>query len=171
MDETGFSQTEETKKVIAAADSKNVWLKATEDSFHITISVWIAADGFVILLLFLLLGKQLPHNTLDKGQIDGAKVTTMQKGHMTANCFKLFLHHLDNSVPAAINRPLLLIYDGFSGHYNNDIANKCSHLHIIPIFLPSNSTDLLQPLDVAVFKNLKYYLSKTINKHVFETTK
>ena len=66
--------------------------------------------------------------------------------------FIRWLRHFLDTVPNAVQRPLILIYDGCSSHYDGEIVREAVRLKIILVLLPANATHLLQPLDVAVFK-------------------
>ena len=59
------------------------------------------------------------------------------------------------------NRKILLFIDNFSGHNNNEW--NFSNINLI--FLPQNTTSILQPLDQGIIKNFKViYRSKVINR-------
>ena len=76
-------------------------------------------------------------------------------------------------------RPLLLIMDGHSTHYNPTIIRKAMAENVIMFCLPPNKTHLTQPLDKTCFSVLKYYWSqechlymrhnpaKVVNRSVF----
>eukprot|EP00118_Oscarella_pearsei_P023040 m.271080 g.271080 ORF g.271080 m.271080 type:complete len:312 (+) comp40549_c0_seq5:3315-4250(+) len=52
-------------------------------------------------------------------------------------------------------RPVILFFDGHYSHVCYELAVKASSNNVILICLPPNTTDKLQPLDVAVFSSLK----------------
>lgn len=63
-------------------------------------------------------------------------------------------HFLVHAPPA---RPILLLLDGHSTHYNPQFIAKAAHEQIIVFCLPPNTTHLTQPLDKGVFGPLKTY--------------
>ena len=54
--------------------------------------------------------------------------------------------------------PAAAIFDNFRGQTTNDILSHLRSHAIVPILLPANCTDKLQPLDIAVNKPMKDYL-------------
>ena len=67
---------------------------------------------------------------------------------------------LENIPPT---RPVLIIEDGHSSHISMEVIKLAQEdMHLL--FLPSNTTHLLQPLDVAVFNPFKSYLNKACQK-------
>ena len=122
MDETGFLQNSKAKQVIVVSGSKNIWSKKAETNFYLTLVACVAADGFAVPPLFLVPGKRLNRNVLDSCAIENAKIATADKGFMTSAVFCLWLKHFADSVPDLTLRPLLLVMDGCSSHYNKDIV-------------------------------------------------
>jgi hypothetical protein len=70
------------------------------------------------------------------------------------------LDHFSKSIPDTVKRPVVLIYDGYGSHYNEEIVSRAIQLKIILVLLPANATHILQPLDVAVFKPFKTTLKR-----------
>ena len=63
-----------------------------------------------------------------------------------------------------IPRPILVYADGHKSHLSLEIAEFCTEKQILLIALYLNSTHLLQPLDVSVFKSLKSLWTTAKNK-------
>ena len=59
--------------------------------------------------------------------------------------------------------PKVLIGDNLSSHLSEEVVNLCNQHNIKFICLPANSTHLLQPLDVAVFRPLKVYWRRCVS--------
>jgi hypothetical protein len=78
------------------------------------------------------------------------------------------MEHFERTVPADAKRPLLLVYDGYGSHYNDDIVKKAIQLRIILVLLPENATHLIQPLDICVFKPFKTILKQTMDNFMIE---
>lgn len=53
------------------------------------------------------------------------------------------------------DEPKVLIADNLSSHISNDVIRMCNEKKMRFVLLPLNSTNLTQPLDVAVFRSLK----------------
>ena len=81
----------------------------------------------------------------------------VNRGGLTVSYFCLGL--IKYSVP---DHPIMLLTDGHKSHLTLDVVDLCIQNKIILFCLPPHTTHALQPLDVAVFKSLKYYFSKTV---------
>ncbi|OQR96207.1 hypothetical protein ACHHYP_16594 [Achlya hypogyna] len=169
MDETGYSQSSKSRKVVAVSGSRNVWGHVMEMSFHCTIVAAASASGFVVPPLFLVPGLRLQRDLLDACVVDGAVVGVTLKGFMNAISFRLWLVHFEASIPSEVARPVVLVYDGYSSHYDQDIVRVALRLKVILVLLPSNSTHLVQPLDVAIFGPYKRILRKLTQDFMVDT--
>jgi len=168
MDETGFAQKSKCKKVIAVHGSKNVWSKSVEASFHLTLVACVGASGFVVPPMFIVPGKRLNRDVLDSCPIAGSVVSVSPRGFMNSNLFIQWLVHFENNVPGDVKRPIVLVYDGYGSHYNEDIILKAIQIKVILILLPANATHLIQPLDIAVFKPFKTVLKQRMEAFMIE---
>ena len=54
----------------------------------------------------------------------------------------------------------LVIFDTFRGHKGDEMESVLSKNNILTVTVPSNCTDLLQPLDLSVNKPLKNHLRR-----------
>ncbi|GMF54048.1 unnamed protein product [Phytophthora fragariaefolia] len=87
---------------------------------------------------------------------------------MNLGIFEEWLRFFSRSVPASIPRPLVLILDGCGSHYSTDVVKVADALDILLVFLPPNGTQLLQPLDIAVFTTHKSKIHNMISELVEE---
>jgi hypothetical protein len=131
MDETGFAQRSRSKKVVAVSGSKNVWSKSIDANFHLTIVAAASARGHVLPPVFIVPGQRLSRDVLDECDVEGAKITTAPKGFVNQFLFMSWLDHFTKSIPLHVVRPILLVCDGCSSHYNPDIAAKAASLRVI----------------------------------------
>ncbi|KAH9074663.1 hypothetical protein Ae201684P_022465 [Aphanomyces euteiches] len=69
----------------------------------------------------------------------------------------------NDAVPPSTRRPILLILDGCSPRFSNHITQHASSLGILLLFFPANSTHILQPLDVTVFRPFKQAVRQEIS--------
>ncbi|KAJ8912480.1 hypothetical protein NQ315_014580 [Exocentrus adspersus] len=63
-----------------------------------------------------------------------------------------------------IKRPVLFLVDGHRSHMSLQLSQFCDENKIILYALPPNSTHILQPADVSVFKPLKEYWRQSVRK-------
>lgn len=64
-----------------------------------------------------------------------------------------------------IKLPVILFLDGHKSHLSMELANFCAENQIIIYCLPPNSTHIIQPCDVAIFKPLKLYWKNVVCKN------
>ena len=83
---------------------------------------------------------------------------------MTTLTFLYISQVSDPWLTERVQRPVLVFADGHKSHLTPETANFCASNGILLIALYSNSTHLLQPLDVSVFKLLKSLREKAKNK-------
>ena len=62
-----------------------------------------------------------------------------------------------------------MIFDGHLSHLMIDIVLLAKKENISFLKLPAHCTDLLQPLDVAVFSSLKSHYEQELTNHVHST--
>jgi hypothetical protein len=71
-------------------------------------------------------------------------------------------------VHAPASRPLLLLLDGHSTHYNPEFIRKAAHEQVIVFCFPPNCTHLAQPLDKGIFGPLKSHWNVECQKFISE---
>ncbi|RHY51323.1 hypothetical protein DYB34_008543 [Aphanomyces astaci] len=80
MDETSFSPTKSSRKVVVQRTSKDVFVEEATASAHVTIVACVSAAGTKIPPLFVLPGDRVSTETYDSLTIPGAAITTSEKG-------------------------------------------------------------------------------------------
>ena len=106
----------------------------------------------------------IPRDVIEAvGSVDpGWSVGKTDSGWMTAFTFldylsQVFDHWLTEQ---QVQRPVLVFADGHKSHLSPETANFCASNGILLVALYPNSTHMLQPLDVSVFKSLKGFWEK-----------
>ena len=130
-----------------------------------------SSPPFIISLnktFYILIYSTISWDMMDGCDIAGGAVTVAPKGFMNASLFEKWLHHFHLTVPETTKRPLILVHDGYSSHFNKDIVTKAISLNIILVLLPSNATHLMQPLDIAVFKPFKTIMKHLLDQRIIE---
>lgn len=89
-----------------------------------------------------------------EGEFPGTKYGLSDSGWITSELFEAWLceHFVQHAVSA---RPLLLLLDGHSTHYQPQLLRIARELDIIILCLPPHTTHEAQPLDCGVFRPLK----------------
>lgn len=75
------------------------------------------------------------------------------------------LRYFLDAVFNAVHRPLILVYEGCSIHYNGEIVRDAVPIKVILVPLPASSVHLLQPLDVAVFEPFKSSIDAVMREY------
>ena len=94
--------------------------------------------------------------------IENNTFTFSEKSYMNATCFSKYLHFLREQIP--IHKKIHLIIDSYSSHTSKLAKQTANLLNIELIFIPSHFTDLLQPLDIAIFAPLKSMTNSKIRR-------
>ncbi len=85
-----------------------------------------------------------------------------EKGWIDNNVFLEWFRSFITSIP---QRPLLVVCDGHRSHVTLAVIHLARAHNVTIIKFPSHTTQLLQPLDVAVFKSIKSAWDKALVKH------
>jgi hypothetical protein len=154
-DETALPLDHSPSSVITEKGQKHARTLTAGQKKQITVLACGNAAGYVIPPLVIFARKTL-NPELTHHEIPSTMYGLSDNGWMTGEIFEnWFTHHFLVHVPAG--RPLLLLIDGHSTHYNPNFINKAAHEKIIVFCLPPNSTHLLQPLDKRAFGPLKTF--------------
>ena len=89
---------------------------------------------------------------------------------MNSNIFIKWLDHFSSNVPSHVKRHIALVYNGYGSHYKTDVVEKLIKIMFILVLLPSNSTHLIQPLDILVFKPFKTELKHQMEKFMIKNS-
>ena len=98
-----------------------------------------------------------------KGEVPGTQYGLSQNGWINTELFESWFieHFITNAVSA---RPLFLLLDGHSTHYQPQVIRFAMEHNVIMLCLPPHTTHESQPLDVGVFAPLKAHWSKVCHE-------
>ncbi|OQR83401.1 hypothetical protein ACHHYP_14756 [Achlya hypogyna] len=142
MDESPFFSRSKSKKVVAVRGSKNVRTTESPTPAHLTYVACVSAAGYVQPPLFIM--------------------PSSRSGFMNSTIPILWLDMFSSAIPATTPRPVVLFFDGYKSHISPEIIKRSAVLGILLVCLPPNATHLVEPLDVAVFGQLKMAVRATI---------
>ena len=116
---------------------------------------------------FLIFEQSFPSGPYARTGHDDALYATSPNGYMDTELFmkwidKLFIpktRHLPHPL-RHLPHPLLLILDGHGSHMDIEMIDLLVANDIHLFCLPPHTTNILQPLDVAIFRPLKTYFSR-----------
>ena len=97
-------------------------------------------------------------NAWTKNEVPGTKYGLRDKGWITTELFEGWLTEL--FLPCTVSaRPILLLLDGHSTHYQPDVVRFAQEHDVIMLYLPPHTSHETQPLDCGVFGPLKRHWS------------
>ena len=157
-DETGMPLSHKPPKVLAHVGQKHPYAVTSGDRSQITILACASASGYSIPPMVVYDRKSLQPD-MTEGEVPGTFYSLSESGWMNAELFEeWFKHHFLVHAPSI--RPLLLLLDGHTSHYNPSFLKLAAKEGIIVFCLPPHTTHLLQPLDNGVFSSLKHHWGK-----------
>lgn len=155
-DEIGFCLDPETKAVLIPKKEKNAYLIDTGSKKSITVMNTYGAAGKAVPPCVILPYQRIPAHVYRSFPANWG-VGKSDSGWMTKEAFMYYIENvfhpylLEENIPL----PVILFVDGHKSHTPFETAEACNQLGIILICLYSNSTHIIQPADVAIFRSLK----------------
>ena len=163
-DETGLPLDQTPLYVVAAKGQKHPRSVVASTKKQITVLACANAAGNVLPPLVIFARKAL-NPELTHGEVPGTMYGLTDNGWMDGEVFdNWFTHHFLAHAPAV--RPLLLLLDGHSTHYNPSFIRKAAQEKVIVFCLPPNTTHITQPLDKEVFGSLKVAWAKQCHRFI-----
>ena len=157
MDESGIPLDSRPPNVIAKRGQKKVRYRTAGNKDQITVIGCANAAGQSVPPMVIFEGKYLNHEWT-VGEVPGTFYGMSGKGWTDQELFKHWLkdHFLNHCVAS---RPILLLLDGHSSHYEPESVEFAKKENIILFCLPPHTTQDSQPLDCTVFGPLKRHWS------------
>lgn len=144
--------------------SKNVYeIDRGQAKANLTVMFSFSAAGHIIPPMVIFPYKRIQQDIVDSIP-DGIEWQKSESGWMTAEIFEYYVEKIFyvNLIKNNIQFPVIYFVDGHRTHMTYSLSKLCDRLQIITICLYPNSTRILQPADVAVFKPLKTGWSREV---------
>ncbi len=164
LDESGLPLNPLPPKVIAFRGQKNVRYHCSGSKAQITVLECCSGTGQVIPPFIIFNAKNLNH-LWTRGEVSGTRYGLSESGWTNRESFLGWLeeHFLAHAVPS---RPLLLLVDRHSSHYDPDSIRCACDYSVIIFCLPPHTTHEAQPLDVSFFGSLKKNWSNVCHDYI-----
>jgi hypothetical protein len=168
LDETGMSVTYKDGKVIVdQCQSVSYTQGVGDDKQQYTSLCGIVADGTSITPYILYKYEKMPQRVKDDIKRSKLRHFKTASGWMTEEAFQFYLEHVlwEELDKKGTIFPVIVFVDGHRSHVGRETSELCSRLKIILVALYPNSTHILQPLDVGVFRALKEAWSRYLRQN------
>ena len=164
MDETGMPLDPRPPNIVAKRGQKKVRHRVSGNKEQITVLGCANAIGQAIPPMVICEGKYLNYQWT-RNEVPGTYYGMSGKGWTDQELFSHWLkdHFLKYAVPS---RPLLLLMDGHSSHYEPSSVELAKENDVILFCLPPHTTQDSQPLDCTVFGPLKRHWSNVCHKYL-----
>ena len=129
-----------------------------------TVLTCVSASGYA-LPPFMIYPRRITDN-LKVGALPSTSFHHSDSGWVNAELLLKWFESFVRMIPPF--RPVLLILDGHASHIIVDVVELAWKNDIHMLWLPANTTHILQSLDVEAFKSLKNYYYKACKKHITE---
>ncbi|XP_071942933.1 uncharacterized protein [Antedon mediterranea] len=163
VDETGFPLGVKNERVLAAKGAKDVFQQTSSTRHQITVVGGCNAAGSFIPPLIIFPGVRFGYNPLE-GAPEHSSFAKSKTGWVNSEIFFEYIsnHFLPYVKSLNVSFPIVLFVDGHASHINIETAELCVREKIVLYCLPSHSSHLIQPLDVAVYKTVKASWGKAV---------
>ena len=164
-DESGIPLSPQSGKRVGIRGSKRVYCVSSGVKSNITVLCCANAAGYAIPPLVIFKRQNLLPS-LTVGQVPGtAYGLNAKSGWINGEIFRDWFHkHFLLHAPAA--RPLLLLLDGHSSHFEPDFIREAASQGVIVFALPPNTTHVCQPLDSTCFRSLKLHWGNACSEYL-----
>ena len=171
-DETGMPHEPRQFKVISEQGVKTLQVVPGSDRDNTTVLAAGSATGKVLPRLIVHSGKQVQLSWCPK-IVEKEKYPWLyanNSGWMTTDIFYKWFQLWEEKTRTFDENgdvePRLMIYDGHLSHMGLDTLRYAREYNVTIMKLPPHTSDLLQPLDVAVFCSLKSHWGKILFKRL-----
>ena len=164
IDETGVPLDPKAPNIVTQRGTKKVRYQSSRRKGQITVVACANAAGQTIPPMVIYDAKKLNH-AWTANEVPGTRYGLSDKGWITTDLFEGWLteHFLEFAVRG---RPLLLLLDGHSTHYQPEVIRFARQNDVIMLCLPPHTTHETQPLDCGVFAPLKSHWSSVCHDFI-----
>eukprot|EP00904_Undaria_pinnatifida_P002903 jgi/Undpi1/12613/HiC_scaffold_6.g02282.m1 len=172
-DETGATpQGTKTLKLITECGQKVVSTVRSNSRENMTMVTTINAAGDVLFPLIISKGQRVQAAWMDetKGP-ENARYARTESPFMQGSVFIEYLKAFHNQLEERgllDGKPHVLVLDGHASHVNFDVIKLAKTLNIVLFQLPSHTSLITQPLDVAAFGSFKQQMTKVLTRFPME---
>ena len=169
VDEVGFRMgIGKREKVVTRRRTKRKRVSSSKDANRefLTVVECVSAVGDFIPPLIILQSKSdriMEDWVRDTSLPGNYLLETSETAYTNDEIALIWLKHFDKStIKKQKGEWRMLIMDGHNSHSTFEFLNYCANVKILVYFLPSHTSQILQPLDVAVFQPYKHWHGRAV---------
>lgn len=164
-DESGIPLQHRPGKRIAVRGQKHVNVTTSGNKTQIMVLACVSASGCYIPPMVVFKRKSLTAELIQGEVPDTMYGLSPKSGWMDGELFaQWFRCHFLKYAPSV--RPVLLLLDGHSSHYNPQLIREAAGAGVILFCLPPSVTHVAQPLDVTPFHSLKVHWDHVCDQYM-----
>lgn len=164
VDETGMSFEHKAPRVLTKKGKRKVRYRTSGNKSQVTVIGCVSAAGHAIPPFVIFDAKRLNLQWAE-GEVPGTTYGLSSNGWVDSELFRGWL--VDHFVKHATGaRPLFLLLDGHSSHYQPELVRYARDNGVILFCLPPHTTHESQPLDASVFGPLKQHWSEACHDYI-----
>lgn len=162
-DESAFFLSPKPGRVLVKRGTKNVYMASGDEKENVTVLLTANAAGKIAPPMIVYAYDRIPLYIANKVPETWA-IGKSDSGWMCGDTFFEYVTNVFNPwlIEEGIQKPVVLFVDGHKSHLTLHLSNFCSENGIEIIALYPNSTHILQPMDIAVFRPLKHFYRKAV---------
>ncbi|XP_046975182.1 MFS-type transporter clz9-like [Vanessa cardui] len=160
-DESAFFLNPKPEHVLARKGDKNS--SSGDDKENLTVLITGNAAGELAPILVVFNYARIP-SLISENFPDDWAIGRSESGRMCSGTFYEYMTNVFNPwlIKKNIEKPITFFLDGHKSHLTLHLSNFCSDNGIEVIALNLNSTHILQPMDLAVFRPLKSFWRESV---------
>ncbi|XP_068081988.1 uncharacterized protein [Anabrus simplex] len=169
-DETGFLLCPKNGKVIGLKGKNDFYcVEQNNSKEQLTVMAAFSAAGWIVPPMVLYPYVRIPC-AIARNHPPAWGIGATSSGWRTGEIFFEYIgnHFVPSLKKEGVTFPILLFIDGHRSHLTLHTSELCRSLEVILVSLHPNSTHILQPADVSVFKPLKTGWSKVVKVWKYE---
>ena len=164
MDESGFPLDPKNSFIACGRGQQHASFITSGSKVQITVLACCNAAGYAIPPL-IIFDRKILKPELTIGEVPGTMYALSSSGWIDSEIFDLwFQNHFLPYAPAS--RPLLLILDGHSSHYNPVTIKAAAEEKVLIFCLPPHTTHRTQPFDKGCFGPLKAFWKEECHNYL-----
>ena len=141
LDESGIPLQHCPRKRVAIKGQKHVNVFTSGDKTNVTVLACVSASGYALPPMIIFNCKTLAPE-LYRDEIQGTICALSSSGWIDSEILSAWFHHFLEYAPSG--RPLVLLLNGHSSHYNPEFIRQACENGVIVFCLPSYTTNVCQ---------------------------